>query len=480
MTEPSKTANNPKPQFSIKRAIISGNRLPKEIEVTTNFAELNIFESLDSPYLTGKCAITDDQGLFDGIEFQGTEILELEIGAADINNETAVLNKRFYMISIEKQQKTNESASSSAFIFDLIDEHGFLGRIQKISKSYTGSLERIVRSILQNELGRRVDIGYTGATSGTEELSAQQDITCIIPNLTAIDAIKWLTSRITTPLGSPYFVYATLVVPDLRSNAGDDKGTGDEEDTKTGTIVRLGNLDTMLTQPAFNKIPYRYTPSTASTNAELPPTEKTFTIKQIKIGSSSNTLRLLEAGAVVNNYSNTNLNTGEVSKTRHNLSSQLLNLDQNNIIHKEGDLTQNIFDTEFRVRDVQIDDYTPREYHTITSSGTYGALKSYHDETDESKFKLKTQSRALFMALRKNPLTVVIEGSALLTTGISVGDIIDLAILGDDSQAAAAGASPLSQRYSGNFLIYNLRHVFTSEAHNCVLDVVKLESRDKR
>ena len=476
---PETNTNNAKPQFVIKRAIITADRLDKEIDITRNVAELNIFESLNTPYLTGKCAISDDQGLFEAIEFQGTEILELEIGASDTDNTTAVLNKRFYMIGIDRQKKANESASASVFVFDLIDEHGFLGRITKISKSYTGSLERIIKSILQNELGRRVDIGYTGAKTSSDELSAQQDITCIIPNLTAIDAIKWLASRITTPLGSPYFVYATLVIPDLRGEVTNKTSSGNDEDKKTGTIIRLGNLDTMLVQPAFNKVPYKFSPSTVGAEAESDPTLQTYTIKNMDIGSSSNTLALLERGAIASSYSNTNLNTGEVSKTRHLLSSQLLNLDQNKIIQKGGGLVQNIFDTELKINDVQIDDYTPREYHTITSSGTYGALKSYHDETDESKFKLKMQSRALFMALHKNPLTVVVEGASLLTTGISVGDIIDLAILGDDMEAPAAGESPLSPRYSGDHLIYNLRHIFTSETHNCVLDVVKLESKRK-
>lgn len=63
--------NNPKPQFVVKRAIISADRLNKEIDITQNLAELNIFESLNTPYLTGKCAISDDQGLFDALEFQG-------------------------------------------------------------------------------------------------------------------------------------------------------------------------------------------------------------------------------------------------------------------------------------------------------------------------------------------------------------------------------------------------------------------------
>ena len=181
--------------------------------------------------------------------FQGTERIEFVLGTGDTEKYNCYFEyKRFIISGIQRKVKTGESGNASGFTFSLIDEHGFLGRVSKISKSYDGSLERIVKNILQNELGRQVDIAYTGAQSEFDEQSAQQDIKCIIPNLTPIDAVKWLTSRITTNLGSPYFVYSTLVLPDLSGGGDENKN---KEDNEQGNVIRLGNLDTMLQQKPF-------------------------------------------------------------------------------------------------------------------------------------------------------------------------------------------------------------------------------------
>lgn len=477
------TQNNLRPQYIVRSAIMTAERLgdpdkgiplgEMEFDLTTNIAELVIFESLDKPYLTGNVVISDADGLFSGIQFQGTERITFTIGTADTDNTEVIISKRFILSGINKQKKSNTSGNSSVYVFTLIDEHGFLGRVSKISKSYNGSLETIIKRILQNELGRTVDIAYTGAKKGDEEFSAQQDITCIIPNLTPVDAIDWLCRRITTENGSPYFVYATLQIPDLRN-----EGSTNEEDLKQGTVVRLGNLDTMLTQSAINKIPYRYNPNTTGKNTELSQEEQSFSIKNIETGISSNTLVLLELGAIASQYSNTNLGTGELFTTKHTLKEQLRTLDSKSIIHSEGEknLSQNVYDPFFKLKDVSVDEYNAKKYHTITSTGTYGNLKSYHDETDENKFKLKVASTAMKNVLHKNPLSIIIEGAAFLTARGTVGDIINIDVIGDNVDASQEGSRISDVRYSGNHLIYNIKHVFTSDNHNITMNVCKLES----
>ena len=56
-------------QFKIIKAEISADRLggvnTNTFDVRTSIAELNIFESLDKPYLTGTVVILDDKALFD-------------------------------------------------------------------------------------------------------------------------------------------------------------------------------------------------------------------------------------------------------------------------------------------------------------------------------------------------------------------------------------------------------------------------------
>ena len=463
------------PQFELNQAVISSGMYDKEIDVTTNVAELVIFESLDSPFLTGRIVISDDEGLFDAMKFQGTERLIVSLGGADVEKTPILKKKKFIMTSIESKVSTSNQ-NSSAYVFTLIDEHGFLGQLKKVSKSYTGSLERIIVSIAQNELNRQVDIAYTGANTGSDELSAQQDITCIIPNLTPVDAMKWLCSRITTLNGSPYFIYATLNVPDYSEVSNE---TLDEEDRTFGNVIRLGNLDVMLQQEPLNKVPFRYTPNTTGVNVEADPVKQMFTIKGFQIRSGySDTLRQALMGSVVSTYSNTNLGTGEIFTTKHNLTDQINTLTEDGILQKEG-FTQDVIDPTFVINDLPLEEYSAKQFHTITSSGTYGTQKSYHDEFDETKFKHKIQSRSLFTTLQKNRISIVVEGGALIYSTAGVGDIIDIDILGDNMDAGENDRDPRSNRFSGNHLIYNIQHTFIEGTHNCTMNLVKLNVGSK-
>jgi len=56
---------------------------PVQIEITSLIAEVLIYESLDKPFLTGKVTVVDSSGLFNGMEFSGTERITLSIGTID-------------------------------------------------------------------------------------------------------------------------------------------------------------------------------------------------------------------------------------------------------------------------------------------------------------------------------------------------------------------------------------------------------------
>jgi hypothetical protein len=472
--------NNQKAQYTITSAVIHADRFTiagsksetrlVDFEVFSDLVELIIYESLDKLYLTGQVSIIDKQGIFSTIQFQGTEKITFAISTADVNDTPIIFNKTFIMSEIISQSK-HKSGKSSLFVFNLIDEHGFLGRVSKISKSYNGSLERIIKNILQNELGRTVDIAYTGAKSGDEEFSIQGDITCIIPNMTPITAINWLCNRITTDNGTPYFAYSTLNLPNQKGES--DESQLDDEDKEKGNLIRIGNLDTMLTQEAFNNIPFVYNPNSRS-GLRSSVIEQLFKIKNISFDRTSNTLKLLELGAVSSEYSNTNLGTGEVFTTKHVLSDQLRNLSSNSIIGKNEETTQNVFDEELLLKGSRVETYSAKNYHTITSTGTYGNLKSYHDETDENKFKVKISSTAIKNVLHKNSISIVVEGASLAIGRVTVGDIINIVVVSDNVDDEGKGVPDMKN--SGKHLIYDLKHTFSGEIHNATLTLCKLES----
>lgn len=442
-------------QFKIIKAEISADRLggvdTNTFDVRTSIAELNIFESLDKPYLTGTVVILDDKALFDKINFQGTERLSVEMASVD-NNLNVVFKRTFIMTGIEQQVKSNDNGKSSIVVFTLLDEHAFLSSLKKISKSFNGRIDDVLIKLLATELKLNIDLSYLFLPNGLKALPLQTNMRGIIPNMSPIDAIKWLTSRATTVTGSPFFTYATM---------HDDN-------------LRLGNLDSMLSQKAFNsRIPYTFNPANVSNAETQTEFEKTFTIKAMKTSKSANTLSLVQRGAVGALLQNTNLNTGIITKGHHSIRNVLDRLENTNIIGNN----QNVFDPSFKVDNKLVDEYDAQVYTTVTSTGTYGRHKSYHDEYDGTKFKKKLENRALLNHMYKNMFNVVVEGAGFIIAKASVGDIVNLKVVNDnvESSSVATEDDLIDKSKSGDFIIYDTRHTFQGTQHTVSMNLCKLE-----
>jgi len=442
-------------QYKLTEAAISADRMggfgANFFDVRTSVAELNIFESLDKPYLTGTVVILDDKGLFDKMNFQGTERFLVQLSSVE-NDLDTIFERVFIMTGVERSIKSNDNGKSSMYVFTLLDEHAFLSSLKKISKSFSGSIDSIITKLLATEMNMDIDLSYLFVGNGKKVEPVQTNIKGIIPNLHPIDAIKWLISRATTVTGSPFFAYASM---------HDDN-------------LRLGNLDSMLSQKAFNsKLPYTYNPANVSNAESQTELERTFTIKAIKTSKMANTLKLIQEGAVAANYSNTNLNTGQIFSQHHSIRNTLSNLNTQNVIGEN----QNVFDPEFKIDDSIIDTFEAKRYHTVTSSGTYGRYKSYHDEFDATKFKKKIEGRAIKNHLYKNMMNVAVEGAGFIISKASVGDIVNLKIVNDNTEISQLGNEDelIDKGKSGDFIIYDTRHTFSGTQHTVSMNVCKLE-----
>lgn len=442
-------------QYKITKAEISADRLggvsANVFDVRTSIAELNIYESLDNPYLTGTVVILDDKALFDKMNFQGTERLTINMASVD-NDLDTVFSRTFIMTGIEDQVKSNEGGKSSMNSFTLLDEHAFLSHLKKVSKSFNGRIDEILIKLLATEMKLDIDLSYLFLPNGNKSVPMQTNMRGIIPNLNPIDAILWLTRRATTITGSPFFTYATM----------HDKN------------LRLGNLDSMLSQKAWNsRLPYTYNPANVSNAETQTEFERTFTVKAIKTSKMANTLKLIQQGAIGAAMNNTNLNTGSIAKSHFSIRKVLGKLENDSIIDKN----QNVFDPKFKVDEVLVDEYDARVYHTITSTGTYGRKKSYHDEYDATKLTKKLESKSLLNHLYKNMLQVVVEGAGFIVAKASVGDIVNIKIVNDnvENSRVASEDDLIDKAKSGDFIIYDTRHTFQGTTHTVSMNVCKLE-----
>ena len=442
-------------QFKITEASITADRFggfaANSFDIRTSVAEFNVFETLDKPYLTGQVVILDDKALFDKINFQGTERFRIKMSSVD-NDLDTVFERTFAMTGIERSVKSNDNGKSSVYVFTLLDEHAFLSSLKKISKSFNGRIDEVLIKLLATEMNLDIDLSYLFLPNGVRSLPLQSDMKGIIPNLSPIEAVNWLTKRATTVTGSPFFTYASMHDNNLR----------------------LGNLDSMLSQKAFNKeLPYTFNPANVSNAESQTEFEKTFTIKAIKTSKMANTLNLIQQGAVGSTYQNTNLNTGQVFKTHHTIRNVLDRLQSDSIIGAN----QGVFDREFKVDGINVDEYNSHVYHTVTSTGTYGRHKSYHDEHDGTKFKKKLESRAILNHLYKNMLNIVVEGAGFIVSKAGVGDVINLKVVNDnvESSNAATEDDLIDKNKSGDFIIYDTRHTFAGTSHTVSMNLCKLE-----
>jgi len=446
---------NQSQQFKITEASISADRLggfdAVSYDIRTSISEFTVLENIDRPYLSGNVSILDDKGLFDKMNFNGTEILRIAI--ASVSNELdPIITRDFRLVQIDIQKKANDNGKSSMYLFKFVDELVFSSRLNKIRTSFKGTLSDVIIRTAAKYLKKNVDISYMTTSQGVTKNTVQTNIKGIIPNMTPLQAIGWMIKRATTPTGSPFYCWASI---------HDDN-------------LRLGNFDVMMAQKPFNsKIPYSYNPSNVSEAEDNGELEKASIVKELKVKNQGDTLGLIAHGSYSANLGNTNLNTGQISDTHFSIRNTIKSLEKEGILTEERSQT---FDPYAKIQDAFLDDYDALNYHMVTSTGTYGPHKSYHDEFNPNLLIKKLEGRAIRNHLMKNEFECLVAGQAFFMAKASVGDIVRLNVTNDNTEIGDGDNEDtlLDKGKSGDFLIRAVRHSFAETNHNVSMSIVKL------
>jgi hypothetical protein len=112
----------------------------------------------------------------------------------------------------------------------------------------------------------------------------------------------------------------------------------------------------------------------------------------------------------------------------------------------------------------------------VTSTGTYGPHKSYHDEFNPNLLIKKLEGRAIRNHLMKNEFECLVAGQAFFMAKASVGDIVRLNVTNDNTEIGDGDNEDtlLDKGKSGDFLIRAVRHSFAETNHNVSMSIVKL------
>ena len=440
-----------------------------EIELKEVVAEFNIFEDINKSYLTASVLIGDDTGIMDDVKIKGDETITLIISKnPKIASPEPYFRLDFKVVSIIRQEKTADRAE--VLSLNLISVHGYNNSVVKISKSYTGRLELISKSILRNFLNVELsmDAKYYG-----DQGSEQEPIKLLVPYLSPLETVEWLTERATDRWGTPFFIWASIWGQNM-------------SDT---TTLRLGNFMSMVTngitsaeersgQDGQNDFIY----SQVQTNIKAPEgyLGAMRIIKNIKFANIENTMKMIREGAVSSTISNIDAYTSQDTSKLFSIDELLKSLNGGG----EGSNTGKILGTVYDQKDqLTLGDLTQptaywsaRQRNTVTSYGTYATVNSIHDAIDESSLLNKVRPLSVRSMLARNMLEIEVDGIGILEDVLSVGDIIKVRFVTEDLSSTTLTGSNTER--SGYYLIQNCRHIFNRERHDAVLMICKIAQAD--
>lgn len=409
-------------------------------------AEINIFESINTPYLTGNMVLIDDHDIYRLADIQGTE--RIKIVFALPTKESQIIELNFVLLDVEGQMKNNDTTST--LIVNMIEDIGYYNELQQISKSYQGKGENILSNILKDNLNRNlINRSLTN--------SHQKPFRYIAPFISPLDAAKNVLSNMTTDTGMPYFLYSSIFSKDYN----------------------LVDLETILSKKteAFNKgMPFKFSQITSSTSdIETQATS----ITAMSNSNLENTLKLAKRGAVGSDYNHINLTSGKIYPTHLNVDEQIRSLISNEII--DADFKSVLIDNKFVADPEGIDERSISDFNTKNkiSLGIHTYPNSEYNAFKQPEFDMFTTlletRKSILNMLMKNIYEIYVPGLlfSAKNSKTSVGNKIEIEILTNDDQGK------IDDKRSGDFMILTKRHIFNvpDSLHNVSMGISRLTNR---
>jgi hypothetical protein len=183
-------------QFKINELVVVTKA--GSIDVSGIYEELNLFDSLLMPVMSGSILIRDSVGLSGKLLFDGSESILIDI-AKDERSDVASFRKAFRIY--KQSDRKAEGLNSELFVLNFVSDELIFSDQQRITQSFQGTYSKVVEKILvdylkvpDNQVG-----GIFEPTTGIRSL--------VIPNLKPFDAIEWCAKRAVDQNQAPNYMF---------------------------------------------------------------------------------------------------------------------------------------------------------------------------------------------------------------------------------------------------------------------------------
>jgi hypothetical protein len=405
------------------------------LEIGNLLQELNIYQSLDSPYMSGSILLKDATGISEALPFLGQERL---IFALRTPGRKKIDFNEYHAIIYNVGKRVHSSDRSQTVLLNFTTLENYKNIRTKISKSFKGEISTIVQEILSSE-------NYLGSKKPLNIDITQNIRKFVIPNLRPFHAINVMKQEaISKEESSPHYLFY---------------------ENPNGFHFR--SLDSLLGKKQDLSIEEKHTyifEPPAPGNVKVDPNVALNTLLHWEIHDNSNSF--------------VNVKTGMFASTLYthdifNKNIQKFEFDYVNSYKGRNSTNQNKKSHGPLVALTKTGDKTITEYSESRIFVHPTGSENLHTEgkTDNNAKDWLQESRSREVEKQFFTLKINTYGN----TNLMVGDIINVIIPANKPLGTAEGKDAIDRTLSGRYLITEQHHLVipSSQMHSMTMTIMK-------
>jgi len=397
-----------------------------KLDISKIYEEINIFDSLLTPIMSGSVIVNDAIGLSPKLIFDGSEVLLVDIGK---NNDSDSLRLKKAFRIYKQSNRRNVNQNSEKYSLDFVSDEFIFSDQQRINQAYKTTYSDIAKKILINYLKTPSTKlgGIFDSSSGIRDI--------VIPNLKPLDAIEWCAKRSVDDKKSPNYMF-------FENNLG----------------FNFASLSSLLAQKELFNIKFS-TKNMEETNI----VDDLLSPRSYEVINQTDKIKLTRSGVNAGTF----IGFDPITRTVQN---KRIGFEDHYNAMSHGNKTPNFSQSTNRGGELATEAYDSKK--TVSSFGVNRKNSAYvkkYDPTSISKIENTEdfifQRKAILTNLMNKRIKMVMPGNFQLTSGFNLN------IRVPDFSLKETGGDNEDRAVSGKYLIIATRHIIGFDKHETILEV---------
>lgn len=414
-------------QFKVNELVIVTKR--GNIDISQIYEEINIFDSLFMPVMSGKLVLNDSIGLSSKLLFDGSEALLIDIVKTEVGSKAYIANFRKAFRLYKQADRNNDNLNSEKYTLSFVADELIFSDQKRVNQGYDTTYTEMVKKLLsdylevpKNQLG-----GIYDETVGIRKV--------VIPNLRPLEAIEWCTRRSVDAKNSPNFVFYQNV-----------------------TGYNFASLSNLLVKPIVLDI--KFEPKNVTEKTSL---EEISSARSMEVVSQTDAIEKTRAGVNAGKF----IGFDPLTRT---IATKNISYDDHYKPMKHANQNPNVSVIDNREKLKNVEMFNSKK--TVSSFGTAIKLSKYvekYDPTSISKVDniedYLYQRRAIFRNLMERRIRLTMPGNFQLSSGFNV--FLNIPELAQKPK----GTESEDKLMDGKYIIVASRQIIGYDKHETIIEV---------